>query len=137
MIRKLALSAVFFLAVLSVHAAPAPKKPAAKPEEKKAFVQNKFEASLKLQWAGSTWRMYFDKGGYTHTHLPDKSNPWDGTYTYEATTRTLVVHEKPADPESTSWMFWTVVLDKDNKGVASIQQTGSTVNVEFNTLKGE
>jgi hypothetical protein len=130
--RYLVIAAVVSFASL-VYSAPVPKK-APKPVE--AF---KLEGKYKLMWGSSEWRMYFAKGGYTHSELPNAECQWDGSFTYDAKEKILLVQEKPSDPESTEWMFWQVTLNKDLKGTASMRQGNHTteIDVSFTRMKDD
>ncbi len=107
--------------------APLPRK-APKPVE-----EFKWDGKYKLMWGGSEWIMYFDKkSGQTHSEIKGGHCPWDGSFTWDAKERILVIHEKPSDPELTSWMLWQVTLDKGLKGTATITNPGNTkIEVEL------
>ncbi len=114
-------------------AAPIPRKPI-KNEQRQGM-----SGKYKLMWDGFEWVMWFDpKTKYTHTECSIASvSKWDGSYTWDAKERILLIQEKPTDLYTNNWLLWQVTLDKDGKGVATITQTGSTIEVSFTPLKDE
>lgn len=109
---------------LSLSSAPVPKK------QPKPNTSIKFEGKFKLMWGGSEWVMWFSKEGYSRSTLPDGDQPWDGNFSWDDKMRTLSVKEKAWERDV--FMNWSVILDKDMKGKASITDGfGGSISVEF------
>lgn len=98
--------------------APVPKKSVPSNPKLPTFSTNKLEGKFRLSWAYSTWYMHFSREGYTRTDTTLGSHLWNGTYSYDPIERILSVSEKELNADN--WYVWQVILDKDNKGKASV-----------------
>lgn len=72
-----------------------------------------------LEWSHAKWRMeLFADGSYSC----DKT--WRGTWHWDSKTRTLRVSE--TSNGGGSFLPWSVILDKDMRGVGGYDNSGST-----------